>query len=461
MNINELSASNDAYTTIHNFQITGLSNINIQYYEHNIIYKITNKLNGKHYIGQHVTTNPLDNYSGSGYLITKAIHKYGLSSFTKEILFDFDNFDDMNQKEKELVPLSSCYPYDQSSYNLMEGGHCGRLTDETKKKLSESKKGGKNPWHKSHGRINPAKGKTLLERFHNDKEKYNAWIKANSEGHKGKNTGEKNYWHKSHGRELPMNRKDAREKARLKLIGQKRTDEQKKRISEARKGICCGKDHVFYKKSLKERLKDETIKALGKTKDDVICPQDFMNENEIAEWKNKLSKAFTGRIRIYNPITKKRHLIDENDLQMYLDAGWIVGYNCSSIGGKIAIHNPITQKTKYIIETDLEKYINDGWVKGSYVKPDKIHKIAVYNDIVNKIILIDPQKYAYYYDDGWSLNLPHHKSNGKIIVRNETTCTVKYICKDELEKYLSDGWKKGRFKNKRKRILRNKNNLNL
>ena len=119
------------------------------------------------------------------------------------------------------------------------------------------------------------------------------------------------------------------------------------------------------------------------------------------------------------------------------------------------------KKTKYIIETDLEKYINDGWVKGSYVKPDKIHKIAVYNDIVNKIILIDPQKYAYYYDDGWSLNLPHHKSNGKIIVRNETTRTVKYICKDELEKYLSDGWKKGRFKNKRKRILRNKNNLNL
>ena len=73
--------------------------------------------------------------------------------------------------------------------------------------------------NKSNGRIKPTKGKTLLERFHNDKEKYNAWIKANSEGHKGKNTGEKNYWHKSHGRELPMNRKDAREKARLKLIG--------------------------------------------------------------------------------------------------------------------------------------------------------------------------------------------------------------------------------------------------
>jgi len=43
-------------------------------------------------------------------------------------------------------------------------------------------------------------------------------------------------------------------------------------MSESRKGKCCGKDHVFYKKSLKERLKDKTIKAIGKTRDDVICP---------------------------------------------------------------------------------------------------------------------------------------------------------------------------------------------
>ena len=309
MNINKLFTSIEVFTTTHNLQITGLSNINESYYEHNIVYKMINKINGKHYIGQHVTKNPLDEYSGSGNLIVKAVHKYSLSSFVKEILFDFDNFDEMNKKEQELVPLSSCYPNDLMSYNLMEGGHNGRLTEETKKKLSESKMGEKNPWHKIHGL------------------------------------------------KMPMNRKDVQEKARLKRIGQKRTDEQKKHISKSMKGKCCGKDHIFYKKSLKERLKDETFNAIGKTKDDAICPQDFMNEYEIAEWKNKLSKAFTGRIRIYNPITKKRHLINANDLQMYLDAGWIIGYNCSSIGGKIAIHNPITQKTKYIIKDDLEKYI--------------------------------------------------------------------------------------------------------
>lgn len=191
MSTNELTVSYETFTTIHNLQVIGLSNINESLDEHNIVYKVINKINGKHYIGQHVTLNPLDEYAGSGNMITKALHKYGLSAFVKEILFDFNNFYDMNQKEIELVPLSSCYPYDQMSYNLMEGGHCGRLTEEIKRKLSESKRGEKNPFHKSHGRKNASTGKTVLERFHNDKEKYEAWRKANSEGHKGKNTGEK------------------------------------------------------------------------------------------------------------------------------------------------------------------------------------------------------------------------------------------------------------------------------
>lgn len=452
MNTNELSISCETFITFHNLQIIGLSNINESLYEHNIVYKVINKINGKHYIGQHVTLNPLDEYAGSGNMITKALHKYGLSTFIKEILFDFNNFDDMNQKEIELVPLSSCYPYDQSSYNLMEGGHCGRLTNETKKKLSESKKGEKNPQHKSHGRINPVTGKTVLERFHNDKVKYDAWRKANSERHKGKNTGEQNYWHKSHGRTLPMNRKDAQERSRLKRIGQKRTNEQKKRMSENRKGKCCGKDHVFYKKSLKERLKDETIKAIGKTRDDVICPQDFMNEHEIAEWKNKLSKAFTGRIRIYNPITNERHTINQSELENYINLGWIIGYNCSSIGGKIAIHNPKTKKTKYIFKDELEKFIDLGWLKGAYVDSNKIHKIAIYNDIIDKTILIDPHQYVAYYYDGWSLDLPHHTTKGKVIIRNEITHETKAICKNELQSYLDNGWKKGRFPNSKPKI---------
>ena len=59
---------------------------------------------------------------GSGKLILKAIAKHGVEKFVKTILFDFDNFEEMNEKEKELVPLSACYPYDPTSYNLIEGG---------------------------------------------------------------------------------------------------------------------------------------------------------------------------------------------------------------------------------------------------------------------------------------------------------------------------------------------------
>ena len=99
---------------------------------HYLVYKIVNNINGKHYFGQHKTTNVFDCYFGSGKLIKQAITKYGLSAFTKIILYDFNNFDEMNKKEMELIPLSSCYPYDKMSYNLIEGGYNGQFTDNIK-----------------------------------------------------------------------------------------------------------------------------------------------------------------------------------------------------------------------------------------------------------------------------------------------------------------------------------------
>ena len=105
--------------------IIGSENINESLQIHFLIYKITNNVNGKYYIGQHQTDNPYDDYMGSGRLILKALKKYDLSCFTKEILFDFDNKNDMNNKELELVPLSLCYPYNPLSYNLTEGGRGG------------------------------------------------------------------------------------------------------------------------------------------------------------------------------------------------------------------------------------------------------------------------------------------------------------------------------------------------
>lgn len=87
------------------------------------IYKITNKVNGKIYIGKHQTKRLDDNYFGSGIQVRSAIKKYGRENFEKEILHIFDNEQDMNSKEIELVSEEFCDRKD--NYNLCPGGNGG------------------------------------------------------------------------------------------------------------------------------------------------------------------------------------------------------------------------------------------------------------------------------------------------------------------------------------------------
>jgi hypothetical protein len=87
------------------------------------IYKITNKLDGKIYIGKHQTRDLNDNYMGSGKLIKRAIEKYGIENFNKEILFQFNNEADMNAKEAELVTEE--FVKKETNYNLCHGGNGG------------------------------------------------------------------------------------------------------------------------------------------------------------------------------------------------------------------------------------------------------------------------------------------------------------------------------------------------
>jgi hypothetical protein len=84
------------------------------------LYKITNNINGKYYIGRHSTDNLADNYFGSGVGIRNAINKYGISNFSKEILHFCETTEELWELERKVVDASVVY--DKKSYNMAYGG---------------------------------------------------------------------------------------------------------------------------------------------------------------------------------------------------------------------------------------------------------------------------------------------------------------------------------------------------
>lgn len=88
-----------------------------------LIYKITNLINNKIYIGKHITKDKNDDYMGSGKLITRAIEKYGLENFKKEILFQCNSQQQLNQMQKNIVNEEFVARLD--TYNLKIGGAGG------------------------------------------------------------------------------------------------------------------------------------------------------------------------------------------------------------------------------------------------------------------------------------------------------------------------------------------------
>jgi len=87
------------------------------------IYKTTNTVNGKIYIGAHSTMDPHDRYLGSGAELRKDIELLGYKVFIKEILHVFDTEEEMKKKERELVTPEFCLREDV--YNKNRGGGIG------------------------------------------------------------------------------------------------------------------------------------------------------------------------------------------------------------------------------------------------------------------------------------------------------------------------------------------------
>lgn len=271
--------------------LSGLENVNETLSTHYLIYKITNNINGKYYIGQHKTNDIYDDYMGSGYIIKQAEQKYGLSNFTKTILFDFDNFDEMNNKEQELVQLSNCYPYNIMSYNLRAGGNKEQNKISIQKNIETQKRNGK-----TKGCNNPMYGKKLSSYMSYDS--YKNMLNKVSEKNKKRAKDPKWLTQMSKvtiGKNNPMYEHSCTE-----YMSEDKIKQWKENISKATKGI----NNPMYGKSSWEKCSNEK-----RTK-------------RIEKFKTSMKGKNKGKRCMKLPNETCWKFVKQEDIQKYLDLGY-------------------------------------------------------------------------------------------------------------------------------------------
>lgn len=192
------------------------------------IYRITNLINGKTYIGQHkYKDNPYDRYMGAGVILHQAYKKYGIENFIKDIIV-------ANIKDKETAnKLEIKYiEYERISngngcYNIANGGEGSsgcHLSEEHKKRISEANKGKEfsEEWKRNHSEV--MKGHAAWNKGKKMSEEY---CRKNSEGHKGQVP-----WNKG----IPRSEEE-KKKMSESLKGKSHSEEMRKKISEGIKGM--------------------------------------------------------------------------------------------------------------------------------------------------------------------------------------------------------------------------------
>ncbi len=207
-----------------------------------IIYKITNLINDKIYVGKQETTRK--DYLGSGTLIKKAIKKYGRENFKKEILEYCETKEELNEREIYWIEKLNAI---KEGYNIATGGEGGDL---------------------SKYRKNSLKNKTYDEIYGNKKAQILKKIKSNNvKGIKNPMFGTK--LSKEHLEKMKIGKKNSnyiftekhKNNLRKSLTGRKLSVETKNKMSNTRKGKSkSGIKLLIYDKDFNLIKKCESIK---------------------------------------------------------------------------------------------------------------------------------------------------------------------------------------------------------
>jgi hypothetical protein len=108
------------------------------------VYKTTNLVNRKIYVGLHVTDDLDDDYLGSGKQIQAAIKKYGKENFKREYIKICQTPEEMYNLEAEIV--NEDFVNRKDTYNMKTGGTGSwyHINSNPEEKRKHSSKGGKN-----------------------------------------------------------------------------------------------------------------------------------------------------------------------------------------------------------------------------------------------------------------------------------------------------------------------------
>lgn len=249
------------------------------------IYRITNKINGKAYIGQTYDLKRRwrqhKRKTNEG-IISRSIQKYGIDNFHFEVILSSDDYPLLLESEMLNIAEQHCIKsfntIAPNGYNLTTGGGGGKLSDETRKKISKATKGSKNPFYgKNHSEetLQKLKGREVsgeTRQKMSSARKGKPLSKDTRLKLSEKFSGSKNpNYGKKHSDETLKKISES-------LVGKKHSAESRQKMSEARKG---------------RRVSRETRQRMSEAQRG--AKHAFYGKNHSEESRQKISESLKGR----------------------------------------------------------------------------------------------------------------------------------------------------------------------